>query len=241
MNQPTLAAVRGTAVLTGGDVPIESASRLASTVQALPVGFGAAGTSSVGVGVSFALNLVTDETTSVIEENASLTGARDLTMTANARVDAVTEARMGASISDGTASVAPAIAITTSVVTTSVIIAPIGGDNLLEISGDLSAVAQQRTSAVTTSGAQAAGGSSAAVGVSLAPTISAHSVFARTDRDITAGGGIAFGALGSSHNESHASASASGASPKTENDADTSSTGGGSVADKLQSQRNFAD
>src|SRR5690606_26806814 len=133
--------------LTGGDATLTAASRLASTVKALPVGLGAVTSGgSIGVGVSFALNLVLDETTAAIEADAVLTGARDLTMSAAARVDAATEARMGAAITgsstggtggtgggsggsgSGGAAVAPAIAVTSSDVKTTVRIDALTGD-----------------------------------------------------------------------------------------------------------------
>src|SRR5690606_16457654 len=99
VNQQTYAGIAGVVELTGGDATLTAASRLASTVKALPVGLGAVTSGgSIGVGVSFALNLVLDETTAAIEADAVLTGARDLTMSAAARVDAATEARMGAAI-----------------------------------------------------------------------------------------------------------------------------------------------
>ena len=66
VNQLTLAEVRGTVLLTGGDVRIDAASALTSTVKALPVGTGAAAKDSIGVGIAFALNLIVDETYAAI-------------------------------------------------------------------------------------------------------------------------------------------------------------------------------
>ncbi|QTV78939.1 hypothetical protein KAE78_06970 [Microbacterium sp. NIBRBAC000506063] len=242
VNQYTIAEVKGTVILTGGDVLIEAASALSSIVKALPVGAGSTSTGSVGVGIAFALNLILDETFAALRGSAQITGANNLTMTANARVDAETEARMGAS-STGTAAVAPAIAVTSSDVDTAVLIEALGDPesaNLIEIDGDLSAVAQQRTSTITRAGAEASGATTASVGVALALTLANHAVLARTDRSITAGGGIEFGALGSSHNEAHGQASASGAPDEDANAGDTSSTSGGSVDEKLSAQRLFA-
>src|SRR5690606_10454261 len=210
----------------------------------------------------FALNLVLDETTAAIEADARLTGARDVTMSASARVDAATEARMGAAITgsstgggtggtggtgggtggsgSGGAAVAPAIAVTSSHVKTTVRIDALTGANLLELSGDRAAVATQRTSTITKATAEATGGSTASVGVSLALTLADHAVLARTDRNVTAGGGIEFAALGSSHNEASAEASASGAKGKTDNAGETSPSSQGTVGDKLTTQRSFA-
>ncbi|MBX3093015.1 MAG: hypothetical protein KF680_00510, partial [Cryobacterium sp.] len=241
VNQETRAAVEGVVVLSGGDALIEAASALTSTAKALPVGVGSSSTGDVGVGVSFALNLIWDDTSAELAQGAVLTGAHDLTMTAGARVDAETEARMGAAVSDGgSAAVAPAIAVTVSDVTTWVSLGALSDANLIEISGSLVANATQRTSTLTTAGASAAGGSSASVGVALALTLANHTVRSSTDRNVTAGGGIEFGAFGSSHNEATAEASASGAPSQTANNGQTSSTSGGSVADKLTTQRNHA-
>src|SRR5690606_16314411 len=89
--------------------------------------------------------------------------------------------------------------------------------------------------------AEAEGAKSASVGIALGLTLASHAVTSRTERNVTAGGSIAFGSFGSSHNEASAEASASGAPRTDTNDAETSPSSGGTIEDKLAAQRSHAD
>jgi hypothetical protein len=170
-----------------------------------------------------------------------ITGAGDLSLSANARVDSTTEARMGAAIiGSGSAAVAPAIAVTLSTVTTSVLIHPTAIVSVIDVAGSFSAIATQRTSSMSSASAEATGGTKASVGIALALTLATAAVTSRTERSIVAGGSIALGSFGSSHNEASAEASASGAPGKADNDAETKPSSGGTVEDKLSTQRSFA-
>ena len=112
----TLAAVSGTIELTGGDATIAAGSKVATTVKALAAGEGVVATGDAGVGASFALALVTNDTHARLDDEIELTGARSLTIVAAAENRTVTEASMGAKGGDVT--VTPAIAITVSNVST---------------------------------------------------------------------------------------------------------------------------
>src|SRR6185437_7662029 len=111
VNQTTTAELAGAVVLTGGDASIVAASNAASTVKAEPTAGGVTST-SVGVGASVALNLVTDTTTAILDNAATLTGAANVTLGATTANAAVTEAKMGAS--GGKVDIAPAVAVTLS-------------------------------------------------------------------------------------------------------------------------------
>ena len=134
----------------------------------------------------------------------------------------------------GGAAVAPAIAVTYSDVKTTTRIAagPVDpGDDapVLELGGDLSAVATQRASTVTKATAQAEGGSSASVGVALALGIADHAVLSRTDR-YRRGRRRRVRRPQLLPHETHATASAA-APVKTDNDGETSPVSQGTVAD----------
>ena len=105
INQTTTAELAGPVVLTGGDATITAASNAASTVKAEPTAGGVTST-SVGVGASVALNLITDTTTATIDNGITLTGAANVTLSATAGDAAITEAKMGAS--GGKVDIAPA-------------------------------------------------------------------------------------------------------------------------------------
>ena len=81
MNQTTTASSAGAVMLTGGNATITAPATAASTVKAEPTPGGVTST-SVGVGASVALNLVTDTTTAALENAATLTGAANVTLSA---------------------------------------------------------------------------------------------------------------------------------------------------------------
>ena len=68
VDQETLAAIRGTVVLTGGDASLTAASKVAATARALPDGVGDSASGSVGIGVSFAIVLLDDTVTALVDD-----------------------------------------------------------------------------------------------------------------------------------------------------------------------------
>ena len=183
VNQHTLAELDGTVALSGGDAAITAGSAASTTVKAEPTGGGVSST-NVGVGASVALNLITDTTAAQLSNGIAITGARNISLTATATDAALTEARMGAA--GGSVAITPAVAVTLSTVTTTIVIGTFGG--ALSLTGSFTGSATQNASAGTSAGAAASGGSSAAVGVGLALTVSNHTVSATTARSIAAGG-----------------------------------------------------
>ncbi|MFK4837878.1 beta strand repeat-containing protein, partial [Microbacterium sp. ZW T2_14] len=236
----TMATVFGTLILTGGDVTLLARSAVAGTVTALPVGDGASGTGDAGVGASFALTLDTHRTSALIGDEVSVTGARDVSLTAEARDATTTEARMGAK--GGGVAIAPAVAIVLSNVTTLARI----GTGVLVASGDVLIRATQHASAENSATAAAIASDDAAVGVGLALTIANHTVTAMLGRNATAGGDLTMQAFGWSRSSALAAASAAGA-PENDEDAGTGdpATEGGAagtgVDEQVGGQRDYAD
>ncbi|WP_367889442.1 hypothetical protein [Humibacter ginsenosidimutans] len=232
VNQQTLAELAGTVTLTGGDASVVAGSAASTTVKAEPTPGGVTST-NVGVGASVGLALIQDTTTATLDDGIALIGARNVTLTATARDDAATEAKMGAT--GGKVSVAPAVAITLSNVTTTARIGSL--PKAIQLSGNLAAQATQIASASSTAGAATGGSSSAAIGVGLGLTIANHTVSGTTDRSIVAGGDVTLSASGVSASAAAAQASASGA---PESSGSSGSSGDG-VDSQVQGQRDFAD
>src|SRR5690606_8317435 len=167
VDQDAVAAVYGTVALTGGDLTATAASDLAVTVTALPAEDGVSG-ESIGIGVAFALGLVTDDVHALLADGVAVTGAHDVTLAATALTVAAAAARMGASAtgsagggtgggtgggSGGSGGVAltPAIAIIVSNITTDARVGT-AASGLFELSGSLVLAAMQDATAGTTAG-----------------------------------------------------------------------------------------
>ena len=214
---------------TGGDVSLGAASTSASTVQALP-GVTTGG-SSFGLGISFALSIVNDNTFAGIDDGGMPTNAGNLTLHANGQHAMVTEARTGAS--GGGVTIVPSIAIALSNVTSR---ATIGVGGPLAVAGALDAKAELTASAITSASGSATTSGSAAIGVSLALTIANHTAEATTFRNITATGAVSFQALGSSRRRP----TPRHRPPARRRRADSGAPAGG-VDGQVTQQRNHAD
>ena len=237
VNHTTRAAIEGTVVLTGGDAVLTATSSVAGTVKALPHEGGVVATGDAGIGASVALNLVTDKTSAEIADGVSLTGARNVTLTATAADAAVTEARMGAK--GGDVALAPAVAITLSNVTTWTRI----GTGTLAVSGTLTMAATQKASADTTASSAVLDAADAAIGIALALTIANHTVTSTLARNVTAGADVVMRASSISSSSALATASAAGA-PENEDSGDPANPGGApgtGVNELAQGEREHAE
>ncbi len=224
----THATVTGTVAAGSGSVELGAASNARSIAKALPANGGVSGASKLGIGASVALNLVDDTTTATVADGATITG-HDLTLRASAAHDMSTDAQTGAS--GGGVSIAPAVAIALSNITTT---ATIGTGAPMTIAGALAATADQTASAHTNASGDTEG-SSASIGFALALTIANHLAEANLGRDLTAGGAVTFAAHGSSDSSASATASAAGAP------GDASGGGAGTGVDQtVQTERSFA-
>ena len=83
VDHTTTAALEAAVTLTGGtDLVLDTDAAAAATATALPAGDGAAG-GSVGIGAAVALVILDVTTESVIRNGIGVTGARDVTLTAD--------------------------------------------------------------------------------------------------------------------------------------------------------------
>jgi hypothetical protein len=83
-NLTTTAQTLGSVTLSGTtpDATLNAVSNSSSTVKAEPIGAGAGGGSSFGFGASVALNLINDTTTAAIGNGATISGGRNLSLSA---------------------------------------------------------------------------------------------------------------------------------------------------------------
>src|SRR5439155_1197203 len=157
----TEATISGTVAAGSGAIELSAASNARSIAKALPANGGTNGASKLGIGASVALNLVDDTTTASITGTAVISG-RDLTLRASAAHDMSTDAETGAS--GGGVSIAPAVAVALSNITTTATVA--AGTPLDLSTGGFSASADQ-TAAAHTNAATPAGGVSAAAAIAI--------------------------------------------------------------------------
>ncbi|HEV8535697.1 MAG TPA: hypothetical protein VGR87_08260, partial [Candidatus Limnocylindria bacterium] len=220
-----------------GKVRVKAVSVSKTVVDALPAiapadGSGSASSGvtshSFGVGASVALAAIDDTTTASL--TGTLTGATDLSLTAETAHSADVRAKTGAA--GGKVAIVPSVAIALSNVTT---LATVSTGAPLDMSGGFSASATQAASANTTAEGDAQGGS-AAIGVSLALTIANHRSEATLLRNLDAAGDVALSAHGASESSATATASAAGA-PQDESGGGHAGNG---VDQQVSRERSFA-
>ncbi|MES1247222.1 MAG: hypothetical protein ABUS54_06080, partial [Actinomycetota bacterium] len=183
---------------------------------------------TVGIGASFALNVINDTTSASLPDDVALTGTKNLTLTADATDATTTTANGGASAGTGSLALSAQVAITLSNVTTS---ASIGsGSTPYVVSGGVTAHATQTASTATTAKGSTSGGT-AGIGLSLALLIANHLVDSQLSRSLQAAGAVSFTADGSSSNDTEATASSAGAKEKASNDPNTDNGDGSSKPD----------
>jgi len=179
------------------------------------------GVNGVGIGASFAIDIVNDTTNAVIYDGAALTGANNLTLTSNTTDAMDTEAENGA---EGKTAINPSVAISISNVTTNATVGQtlVTTPPTLTLAGALDAEATQSAS-VTTIAKGDVTSSSVGAGASIAITDANHSVTATTFYNVSAAGAITLKATSASGTDSETRASVAGA--------DTASGDGGSNGD----------
>src|SRR5690606_35034165 len=190
-----------------------------------------AGGGSIGVGASVALNIGETDTHATIGEDATVSGAGDIALSATSGNALDTYAEGG---SEGGTAVTPVVAISVANNDTHAIIRD-GAD--LTAGGAVTLSAEHEGSTVTVAEGDTKSGSTG-VGVSLALTIGLDSAVASIERNVTAGGAISASARTVSINESRAQASVAGG-----NSTDTSSgaSGRSGVNGQVDDQQRFAD
>ncbi|MCK9230854.1 MAG: DUF4347 domain-containing protein, partial [Syntrophales bacterium] len=209
------------ATITGnGDVTLTAENTTVSKAIAQPANEGAVA-GSVGVGASVALNIANTRTVAEFEDDAVLTGAHDLSLSATSDNTVITTAKAGGKATGGSG-VGVGGAVATSVVNNDTK-AVIGSGIDLILGGAVSALATHRGSTTTVADGKA-GGSSVGVGIALGLNVVTDSTLATTERDIDAGGDVTFKAHSSAATSVEATASAAGAQgEKTKKEFDAAS------------------
>lgn len=192
-----------TVTLGGGDLSLSSDNLTETTATALPDETGAAG-GKVGVGASVALNILANRSSATLGDEATLTGADAITLSASAAHAITTTAEAG---SAGGVSITPVVALAMVNNTTTAKIGTRAAG--VTATGPVTIAAIQQASAVTSAKGQAAGGT-AAIGAAVAVNLVNDTVTATTTRNIAAGGDVTISAAGASLNTLTAEASASG-------------------------------
>jgi hypothetical protein len=157
--------------------------------------------------------------------------SRDLTLGASAAHDMSTDAETGAS--GGGVSIAPAVAIALSNITTT---ATVAAGTAIALSGGSFTVTADQTAAAHTSAAGDTKGASASIGIALGLTIANHLTEATLLRNVSAIGAVTLAAHGSSDTSASATASAAGAP----GDASAGGSAGGGVDQSVAAERSFA-
>jgi hypothetical protein len=192
----------GSIAVGGADVTLEAHADTDSTAKATSAQDG--GDEATGIGASVALNITENDTRAAVENGVLLTGAHDLSMVADGKHEATTEAKGGTS---GGTAITPVAGITYTNHNTEVLV---GTGSLLTLGGALDAEATHSGKAETTAEGETQG-SDVAIGASFALTIANDSVAAALNRSATTGGAASLSAHGASSSKATAKASAAGA------------------------------
>ena len=216
-----------------GELKLSAVSVTKADSQALAKEGGASG-SDVGVGASVALNIADNDTRALVQTNAQITGAKDVTVSASGKHEMTTKAKQGATSTGGVA-VTPVVAISVALNDTR---AEVQSGAATTTSGNVTIKATQITDTRTEAEGKAEG-TDAAVGASLGLTVAVDDVSALLARDLTTtgSGAVLISAQGASASRTSAKASSVG----TKED-DKSSTSDDKAVDKqAKQQRDFAD
>jgi hypothetical protein len=166
------------------------------------------GGGSLGIGASVALDISNMTVTAGIADNAVVSGANDVLLSADSVTGSKVTSTAGGEAKGGSGvGIGGAVSIA---VTNTETQALIGSGSALTLGGDLSAAATHK-GAVATKADGAASGGSAAVGIALALNVVTDSVVATTEREIAATGDASFTAANTTDATAVSKASAKGA------------------------------
>lgn len=216
------------------NVMFEAHADLTNTAKALPADGGTA--DSVGIGASVAFNYGQDLTAAYIDDNATFagTGAKNLTLTADADHVMDTEAKGGGK---GSTAITPIVAISIAADDTK---ATLGSGGTLTIGGDFSA-SSTMTNTVTTKADGDTKSSKTGVGISIALSVVNDNSLATTGRDLmAAAGAAAFLSSAVTGSQSSAKASVAGGEPDDGSDQHDGNNDQ-SVDNKTKAQSSFGD
>ena len=207
----------------GGDVLIDASEKTQSSVTAKPTKDGATG-KSLGVGLSFAFDIVESHTVAELADTAAITGAAgvhlnaasDDTLSAVASAGATATGGGNGNGGQGQGQGGGGTAITGSLgaaALTSETEARLGVGSQLVTTGGVSVEASHKDVVSSDAGSEAKGDETA-VGVSIAFSYESVATDASTARDIDAGGPVTFAAHNASATSATAKASGSGGQDK---------------------------
>ena len=225
----------GSTVSTVGDVEFNAQDSVSETATAQPPDgeVGGTGEELAGVGAGVALNIDSNTTLAELMDAAQLTGAHDLTFTADSVDTVSTNADSGSS--GGSLSISPGVAISVVTNTTDAEVgAPDAAKDTLQVGGAFSATATHTGTASTSTGANAGAGGDFSAGVSIALGFVTDLTTATTGRSINAqGGGVTFEADGSAASLVSSSASADGGPSGSSSTVDNQNSQQRSYADSM--------
>ncbi|HSC16748.1 MAG TPA: hypothetical protein VLI71_16585, partial [Gammaproteobacteria bacterium] len=216
-----------------GELKVAAVAVTKADAQALPKEGGATG-ADAAVGASLALNIANNDTRALVQTNAQITGAADVTVSASGKHEMTTKAKQAAASTGGVA-VTPVVAISVALNDTR---AEVQSGPAITTSGNVTIKATQ-VSDTRTEAEGKAEGTDAAVGASLGLTVAVDDVSALLGRDLTTtgSGAVLISAQGAAASRTSSKASSVG----TEQADDSSSSDDKGVDKQAKQQRDFAD
>ncbi|HET6237314.1 MAG TPA: hypothetical protein VFE41_20495 [Acetobacteraceae bacterium] len=211
----------------GGAVSVTASSSEQNFARALPSAGGASG-SSVGVGGSVGVNVVSNTTTATIIDGTTWAGsAGAVTVTATSSDTVFTHGENGASGGSAAVGIGAAVAVVSDTTT-----AYVGTGSAISAAGNVTITASDTGVFETTTNASAAGGS-VAVGASVSVAVVKENVTAQTARSITTtGGSMSIMAIASIEDQTLATASTGGESSSDSQQNSNGMSGADGQADK---------
>ena len=210
------------------NVTIEALSDVTNTTTAVPAAGSGSASTSTGVGASVAFTDAEDTTAAYVGDNVTLSGAKNLSLTAVSTHYTSTQAENGAK---GGTAVTPVVAIS---VADDNAYATLGIGATLNVGGDFKE-SSSLNNGVRTEADGNTGSSDTGVGISIALTIVNDSSLATLNRNLVSGGVAAFMSSTISESESDAKSSVAGAQGKN------SDSSGKDVDQKKNDQQGYAD
>ena len=235
ISDQTTAIVYGHTVVSAGTGDVTVLAENLTEANASAISDAEGGSSSVGVGASVALNILTPmHTYAQVLDGAVLTGGHNITVQATASQNNVTTTVHAGSA--GGDAISPAVAIAIVVTDTN---ASVGTGTGLSASGNVTIQASY-SGTVTTSGDATAAGSSVAVGAIVGLNIVAITTAGTTTRNIvTTGGFVTIGSSSQIAASSIVEASAKGESDKDHGGKSADSQANDQVKNNKQSQNSI--
>ena len=229
--QASIASNATVTITDGGAVELKAQNFTSNTVKASARQEGGG---SVGVGASIALNIGETDTDALLGNNATLSGAGDITISAASGNAMSTTAEGG---SAGETAVTPVVAISVSDNET---VATTGTGSGVIASDTITLSAQHEGSVATVAEGSTEAGNTG-VGISLALSIGTDIASATVARNLTAGGAISLSARNATSNSGKAKASVAGGDAEEAPEEGSADAEEGGVNKKVKGNRDFAD